>query len=161
MSEIDDLHTLVRLLKQFEFPVSPILEYAIKAKEEELSAECCMVEQENSPSTELPIDITAAEPVSFASRKEEFSNYLYRTKSPRTAHNYLHYIENHIRVYIEKIIDSEADSVYSFKTISEVRAMALKLKADDSFVADNLKWHNALTAAITSYTKFLEIKDNL
>lgn len=37
MSKLDDLHTLVRLLNEFELPVSPILEYAIKNKEEELS----------------------------------------------------------------------------------------------------------------------------
>lgn len=39
MSKLDDLHTLVRLLKEFEFPVSPILEYAIKEKIEQLSLE--------------------------------------------------------------------------------------------------------------------------
>lgn len=37
MSKIDDLHTLVRLLKEFELPVSPILEYTIKEKIAELS----------------------------------------------------------------------------------------------------------------------------
>lgn len=37
MSRLDDLHTLVRLLKEFDLPVSPIMEYAIKEKEEELS----------------------------------------------------------------------------------------------------------------------------
>ena len=36
MSKLDELHTLIRLLNEFEFPVSPILEYAIKNKEEEL-----------------------------------------------------------------------------------------------------------------------------
>lgn len=36
MNKIEDLHTLIRLLAEFEFPVSPILEYAIKNKEEEL-----------------------------------------------------------------------------------------------------------------------------
>ena len=36
MSRLDDLHTLVRLLQEFELPVSPILEYSIKEKEEEL-----------------------------------------------------------------------------------------------------------------------------
>jgi len=36
MSKLEDLHTLVRLLAEFELPVSPILEYAIKNKEEEL-----------------------------------------------------------------------------------------------------------------------------
>ena len=38
MSKLDDLQTLVRLLKEFEFPVSPILEYAIKEKIEQLSS---------------------------------------------------------------------------------------------------------------------------
>lgn len=39
MSKLKDLHTLVRLLKEFEFPVSPILEYAIKEKIEQLSSD--------------------------------------------------------------------------------------------------------------------------
>ena len=39
MSKIDDLNTLQRLLKEFEFPVSPILEYAIKEKIDQLSSD--------------------------------------------------------------------------------------------------------------------------
>lgn len=39
MSNLDDLHTLVRLLNKFELPVSPILEYAIKEKIEQLSSD--------------------------------------------------------------------------------------------------------------------------
>lgn len=38
MSKLDDLHTLVRLLKEYEFPVSPILEYAINEQIEQLSS---------------------------------------------------------------------------------------------------------------------------
>lgn len=38
MSKLEDLHTLVRLLKEYEFPVSPILEYAIKEQIELLSS---------------------------------------------------------------------------------------------------------------------------
>ena len=38
MSKLDDLHTLVRLLKEFEFPISPILEYAIQEKIKQLSS---------------------------------------------------------------------------------------------------------------------------
>ena len=37
MGNLEDLHTLSRLLAEFELPVSPILQYAIKCKEEELS----------------------------------------------------------------------------------------------------------------------------
>ena len=39
MSKLEDLHTLQRLLKEFEFPVSPILEYAIKEKIDQLSSD--------------------------------------------------------------------------------------------------------------------------
>lgn len=38
MSKLEDIHTLVRLLKEYEFPVSPILEYAINEKIELLSS---------------------------------------------------------------------------------------------------------------------------
>lgn len=36
MGRIEDLYTLVRLLKEFDLPVSPILEYAIKEKMDSL-----------------------------------------------------------------------------------------------------------------------------
>lgn len=48
MSKLKDLHTLVRLLKEFEYPVSPILEYAIKEKEEKLCEEDASVGVEDS-----------------------------------------------------------------------------------------------------------------
>ena len=38
MSKLEDIYTLVRLLKEYEFPVSPILEYAINEKIEQLSS---------------------------------------------------------------------------------------------------------------------------
>lgn len=151
MSKLDDLHTLVRLLNEFEFPVSPILDYAIKKKEEELCADYLvkMEQTENVVGNEL---------ISFTSLKDEFSNYLYKTKSERTARNYLHYIEKPIRAYIENVVNHETDTVYSFQCVSEVKALSKKLRSNDSFVSDNLKWHNALTAAINSYLKFLEYK---
>ena len=36
MTKIDDLNTLKRLLREFNFPISPVLEYAINEKEKEL-----------------------------------------------------------------------------------------------------------------------------
>lgn len=161
MSKLDDLHTLQRLLKEFEFPVSPILEYAIKEKEEELCAENNGIACDNVQNEEYYTGKDIATSISFSTLKDDFSNYLYRLKSTGTANNYLRYIEKPIRAYINKVIDPNADSIYSFKTSAEAKTVALKLKADDSFMADNLKWHNALTAAITSYLKFLEYKENI
>ena len=66
MSKLDDLHTLQRLLKEFEFPVSPILEYAIKEKEEQLSSDDespvvmhAVEDQENDGMIEVSIKPTA------------------------------------------------------------------------------------------------------
>lgn len=160
MSKLEDLHTLVRLLKEFEFPVSPILEYAIKEKEDELCADSSMSVNDETNIYEQSV-AEVCEPITFASLKDEFSDYLYKTKSERTARNYLHYIEKPIRVYINNVVDPKADSVYSCNSVAEVRALTLKLKADVSFISDNLKWHNALTAALTSYLKFLENKENV
>ncbi len=63
MSKLDDLHTLQRLLKDFEFPVSPILEYAIKEKIDQLSSDddsqICMPimgVQENDGVMEVPVE---------------------------------------------------------------------------------------------------------
>ena len=39
MKSLDDLHLLVRLLKEFELPISPILEFAINELEENLKAD--------------------------------------------------------------------------------------------------------------------------
>lgn len=161
MSKLDDLHTLQRLLKEFEFPVSPILEYAIKEKEEELCANDIELACENVQKDEYDSRKDFAPSISFSTMKDVFSDYLFRLKSTGTAKNYLRYIDKPIRAYVNKIVDSNADSIYSFQTLAEAKTVVLKLKADDSFMADNLKWHNALTAALTSYIKFLEYKEHI
>lgn len=147
MSKLNDLHTLVRLLKEFELPVSPILEYAIKEKEEELSTNNAFSVNEENIISEEPIQNIG----SFSSIKEEFTNYLFNMKSERTAKNYLRYIDKPLRKHISNAIDSNADSIYACRTVSEVQACTAKLKEYSPFMNDNLRWHNALTAAISSY----------
>lgn len=53
MGKIDDLHTLMRLLKEFDLPVSPILEYAIKEKMEE----CAEGNTQEIPISSVPAPI--------------------------------------------------------------------------------------------------------
>jgi hypothetical protein len=152
MAKLEDLHMLIRLLKEFEFPVSPILEYAIKAKEEELlstdDAATCVEEPTNMSET-----------ISFTSIRDEFTHYLYKAKSEKTAKNYLRYIDKPIRKYINIIIDTNADSVYTYTTLEEVRSCISKLKDCEEFISDNLRWHHALTAALTCYVNFIESKN--
>ena len=64
MSRLDDLHTLVRLLQEFELPVSPILEYSIKEKEEELM-------QTSTEEEHIPISFVQEKPIATSSAREE------------------------------------------------------------------------------------------
>ena len=157
MSKLNDLHILVRLLKEFELPVSPILEYAIKEKEEELSTDKAIVVNDVDFISEGPIQNIG----SFSSIQEEFASYLFNTKSERTAQNYIRYIDKPLRAHINKVIDSNADSIYAFRTASEVQTLVAKLKEYAPFMNDNLRWHNALTAAISSYLKFIKSRGKL
>ncbi len=152
MGKLEDLHMLVRLLKEFEFPVSPILEYAIKAKEEEL-----LFTDDVATCVEEPTSMS--ETITLSSIKDEFTHYLYKAKSEKTAKNYLRYIEKPIRKYIKKEIDVNADSIYTYTTLEEVRSCISKLKDCDEFISDNLRWHHALTAALTCYVNFLDSKN--
>ena len=161
MNKLEDLYTLVGLLKNFELPISPILEFAIKEKEEQLLAGNSEVTGNELAQAKTPALRCIIEPISYTSVKEEFYQYLYDTKAAQTARNYYSYIDKQIRVYINKLIDSEADSVYSFRTVAEIRACIQKLKANNEFIENNARMHNALTASTTSYLKFLEMKEKL
>ncbi len=66
MNTLEDLHTLVRLLHEFKFPVSPILEYEIQEKIENF--------KENESTCESCLNIQCENP-----KKEAFKN---NTKKP-------------------------------------------------------------------------------
>lgn len=154
MSKLDDLHTLVRLLDEFKFPVSPILEYAIKEKEEEL---CSSDSTEAAERNSYNIDSSLA----FDSLQDEFKDFIFKVKSNRSAHDYLRLIDNQIRDYISEIVDANTDTVYSFTTVSDFKECVNKLKGDKNFSDYNSRSHNKLTAAMSSYMLFLRSKENL
>ena len=106
MNKLEDLYTLVGLLKNFELPISPILEFAIKEKEEQLLAGNSEVTGNELAQAKTPALRCIIEPISYTSVKEEFYQYLYDTKAAQTARNYYSYIDKQIRVYIDKLIDS-------------------------------------------------------
>lgn len=162
MNDLDNLHTLVRLLKEFEFPISPILEYAILEKEKELcTTNVPTVNDDHVNNFKNQSLNIACKSTPILSLKEEFSKYLYKTKSATTARCYLSAIENPIRSFINKVVEQNTNSIFAYKTISEFESCIARLKSDNSFIAENIKRHNALTAALASYLKFLESKENL
>ena len=155
MNRLEDLQTLIRLLNEFELPISPVLEYAIKEKEEELRLkEGLSIVRESTQTIDDQYSLQDTDSI-----KEEFSRYLYKEKSAGTARNYLRYIDKYVRSFINDIVDAQADSIYSFTTTTDAGLCILKLQLNEKFRADNQKWHNALTASLNSYVHFLERKE--
>ena len=58
MTKIEELHYIIELLNKHDLPLSPILEYAIKEKEEELCADCPTVVKNDSYNLEQIISFS-------------------------------------------------------------------------------------------------------
>ena len=151
MSPREELEMIVSLIKKYNLPMSPILEYAINEKLESFGSVSPLAEVQPERKTNISADYN-----SYDSIKDQFREYLFATKSQGTARNYLKLLDGHVRRYISQIVDPNADSILSYTTTDSIKACILKLKADDSFLSDNARWHNALTASLRSYLCFID-----
>lgn len=151
MPSCEELELIISLIRKYNLPLSPILEYAIKEKIESMKD----LNQKEIASSDSPKEYHTVNN-SNDKLKEKFKEYLFNNKSQGTAKNYYNLIDGHIRSYINKLIDSDADSIYSYYTSEEVRKCILRLKENDSFILENAKWHNAFTASLSSYLHFIE-----
>lgn len=159
MSKLEDLYTLVRLLKEFEFPVSPILEYTIKEKENELLSDLNkgqieLAERQSSTSTD------SERIIAFSTLKDEYSSYVHKIKSESSANENLQILNGPVRRYINQIVDPAADSIYSYKGLADFNFCIQKLKSDSNFAAANLRRRHKYTGALSVYQKFIESKEN-
>lgn len=156
MQPCEELELIISLIKKYNLPLSPILEYAIKEKMESVKVFNTLRSTDSGSSLESQAVIYHGDSI-----KERFRKYLFNSKSQRTARNYYSLIDGHIRKYISKIINPSADSIFTYSTTDEVKTCITKLKADDGFALENKKWHNALTASLKSYLIFIESIDQV
>ena len=156
MSSKEELELIIELIKKYNLPMSPILEYAIQEQIEKVADPNLVesVREENIIAYSPAVDFTVAETTE--SINEQFLNYLYANKSARTAKSYYNLIDGHIRQFIKELINPNADSIYSFTTVDEVMMCILKLKDNGPFLEMNAKRHHAFTAALKSYLHFVE-----
>lgn len=151
MGNLEDLQTLIRLLKKYELPVSPILEYAIREKEEALCIDDSVNDSEGSAEPSLKIYKVR----DCGSILHDFSTYLYTVRSERTAQVLLKQIDIPIRKYICKLVDPDANSIYSYQTVEDVESCICILKQNDEFVKEDHLCQNRLSEALMYYVNFL------
>ena len=88
--------------------------------------------------------------------KEQFRSYMARAKSEGTARTYTSALDNVVREWINREVDGDADSVFSYTTAEDVRLCIEMLNASPEYVAENERKHHAMSAALNQYLQFIE-----
>lgn len=88
--------------------------------------------------------------------KEQFRSFLARQKSASTATSYTSTLDNAVREWINKEVDGNADSVFSYTTSEDVRLCIDMLNASADYVAENDRKHHSMSAALNQYLQFIE-----
>lgn len=91
-----------------------------------------------------------------ATMKERFEKWLNERMSANGAKAYLSTLNNAVKVEINKYVDVNADSVFSFTTIDEMQTCVELLEANDDYVALDKYKHHALNAPIRKWMEFLQ-----
>jgi hypothetical protein len=81
---------------------------------------------------------------------------LARQKSASTATSYTSTLDNAVREWINKEVDANADSVFSYTTSEDVRLCIDMLNASSDYVAENDRKHHSMSAALNQYLLFIE-----
>ncbi len=88
--------------------------------------------------------------------KEQFHSFLSRQKSESTANSYTSTLDNAVRKWIYKEVDTHADSVFSYTSAGDVRLCIDMLNASSDYVAENDRKHHSMSAALNQYLLFIE-----
>ena len=90
-----------------------------------------------------------------ATLKERFEKWLYEKMSASGAKTYMSSLNNAVKVEINKYVDANADSVFSFTTLEEMQTCVELLESNDDYVALDRYKHHALNAPIRKWMDFL------
>ena len=90
-----------------------------------------------------------------ATIKQRFEKWLYERMSASGAKTYLSTLKNAVKVEINKYVDANADSVFSFTTLEEMQTCVELLESNDDYVALDRYKHHALNAPIRKWMDFL------
>ncbi len=116
--------------------------------------------EEGKPGTEMRKPIINEE----ASRwdwpiKMQFHSFLAKRRKESTANSYTNTLDHAVREWINKEVDAQADSIFSYTTSEDVRLCIDMLKSSKDFVEENKRKHNNMSAALSQYLLFIEERE--
>lgn len=91
---------------------------------------------------------------------ERFQRYVGQHNDPRTAKSYTSILNTGVREWISRVVDENADSVFGYTNIEDLKTCIDLLMEDKDFVEENDRKHNPYTAALKKYLKFRIEEEN-
>ncbi|MBR6287521.1 MAG: hypothetical protein IKR18_11170 [Bacteroidaceae bacterium] len=88
--------------------------------------------------------------------KEQFRSFLLRRLAENTVGSYISTLDNAVRSWINKVVDINADSVYSYTSSEDVRLCIDMLNASSGYLEENARKHNSMSASLKQYLLFIE-----
>ena len=85
---------------------------------------------------------------------ERFQKYVELHNDYRTAKSYTNILNTGVREWINRVVDENADSVFGYKDIQDLKTCIDLLMDDKAFVEENNRKHHPYTAALKKYLKF-------
>lgn len=91
----------------------------------------------------------------------DFKAYAEKTVGAGTTRNYLRHLKGNVSSFLTKVIDPQADSVFSISSSAELNDCINTLKGNQEFVAFNKSQRYFLTASLSKYLEYLENKEGI
>ena len=91
---------------------------------------------------------------------ERFQKYVEQHNDPKTAKSYTHILNTWVREWINRVVDENADSVFGYTEIADLKTCINLLMEDRAFMEENDRKHHPYTAALKKYLKFRMAENN-
>lgn len=91
---------------------------------------------------------------------ERFQKYVEQHNDPKTAKSYTNILNTWVREWINRVVDENADSVFGYTNIADLKTCIDLLMEDKDFVEENDRKHHPYSAALKKYLKFRMAEEN-
>lgn len=91
---------------------------------------------------------------------ERFQRYVELHNNPQTAKSYTTILNTWVRVWINRVVDENADSVFGYTNIADLKTCIDLLMENKDFVDENDRKHHPYSAALKKYLNFRMAENN-
>jgi hypothetical protein len=108
-----------------------------------------------------PVESKPRTPVINEDIISEFKAFAENSVGINTTRNYIRHLKGNVSKFFAKIIDKNAESIFTISNSLELKDCVATLKANNEFIEANKKDRYYYTASLSKYLEFLESKEGV